>query len=73
MKSNYYDDPDFHVRDHDQCDQPRGTGNIRRERGILWFKWQGSWWQVGTLPPEIRDAYLRAEINRERSQHNTTR
>ena len=64
---------DEEIRDaHDyDADAPRGNDPvIRRDGGIEWFRYMGCWWQAGTLSrfPEIREAYLREKIKRERAE-----
>ena len=73
MKTDYYDNPDYHSRDHDECDEPRGNDPLIRQDGnTTWFRWQGAWWQAGTLPADARRAFLQASIDLERRQHATT-
>lgn len=63
------DNDDF--ADHDSVDEPAGIDPVlRRDRGILWFHYAGSWWQTGVrcLPPDVRAAFLDEMIRRERNK-----
>ena len=61
-------DPD-NARDHDTSDAPPGTDPcIRQDRGREWFHDGSCWWQVGTLPPAARRAYLIEQARRDRAE-----
>lgn len=66
---DYYDSDGHDCRDHDACDAPRGSDPlIRHENGREWFQWQGSWYQVGTLPKDARREYIEEQLRRDRKE-----